>query len=262
MAAPPTRDGPRVNEEIRIPQVRLIDQDGEMQGVLTVREAMQRAFAVGLDLVEISPNADPPVCKILDFGKFKYEQQKKRNEAKKKQKVIEIKEIKVRPNIDENDYQVKMRAMKSFIEEGDKVKVTLRFRGREMAHQDIGVRVLERIRAEMDTDVQGGANAADGKPPDGDGAVAEVAAGRRVHPRRGSAIRSSHWTPGHISAAHLANKSQRPPHWSSQSDISSSGDPRQKQSFQVRWQRNSSWDHSACEWFDTTPIDGEITSAR
>jgi translation initiation factor IF-3 len=151
MAAPPTRDGPRVNEEIRIPQVRLIDQDGEMQGVMTAREAMQRAFQAGLDLVEISPNADPPVCKILDFGKFKYEQQKKRNEAKKKQKVIEIKEIKVRPNIDENDYQVKMRAMKSFIEEGDKVKVTLRFRGREMAHQDIGVRVLERIRSEMDT---------------------------------------------------------------------------------------------------------------
>src|ERR1700733_637977 len=115
MAAPPTRDGPRVNDEIRIPQVRLIDQEGEMQGVMTAREAMQRAFQAGLDLVEISPNADPPVCKILDFGKFKYEQQKKRNEAKKKQKVIEIKEIKVRPNIDENDYQVKMRAMKSFI---------------------------------------------------------------------------------------------------------------------------------------------------
>ena len=151
MAAPPTRDGPRVNEEIRIPQVRLIDQEGEMQGVMTAREAMQRAFSVGLDLVEISPNADPPVCKILDFGKFKYEQQKKKNEAKKKQKVIEIKEIKVRPNIDENDYQVKMRAMKSFIDEGDKVKVTLRFRGREMAHQDIGVRVLERIRSEMDS---------------------------------------------------------------------------------------------------------------
>ena len=151
MAAPPTRDGPRVNEEIRIPQVRLIDEQGEMQGVMSAREAMQRAFSVGLDLVEISPNADPPVCKILDFGKFKYEQQKKKNEAKKKQKVIEIKEIKVRPNIDENDYQVKMRAMKSFIEEGDKVKVTLRFRGREMAHQDIGIRVLERIRVEMDT---------------------------------------------------------------------------------------------------------------
>ena len=150
MQAPPTRDGPRVNEEIRVPQVRLIDQDGEMMGVMTARDAMLKAFAVGLDLVEISPNADPPVCKILDYGKFKYEQQKKRNEAKKKQKVIEIKEIKVRPNIDENDYQVKMRAMKSFIDEGDKVKVTLRFRGREMAHQDIGVRVLERIRAEMD----------------------------------------------------------------------------------------------------------------
>ena len=150
MPAPPTRDGPRVNEEIRVPQVRLIDQDGEMQGVLTTREAMLRAYSVGLDLVEISPNAEPPVAKILDFGKFKYEQQKKKNEAKKKQKVIEIKEIKVRPNIDENDYQVKMRAMKSFIEEGDKVKVTLRFRGREMAHQDIGVRVLERIRTEMD----------------------------------------------------------------------------------------------------------------
>jgi translation initiation factor IF-3 len=150
MPAPATRDGPRVNEDIRSAQVRLIDEEGEMQGVMTAREAIQKAYAVGLDLLEISPNADPPVVKILDFGKFKYEQQKKRNEAKKKQKVIEIKEIKVRPNIDENDYQVKMRAMKSFIEEGDKVKVTLRFRGREMAHQDIGIRVLERIRSEMD----------------------------------------------------------------------------------------------------------------
>jgi translation initiation factor IF-3 len=139
-----------VNEDIRVPQVRLIDQDGEMIGVMTAREALQRAFQVGLDLLEISPNAEPPVVKILDFGKFKYEQQKKKNEAKKKQKVIEIKEIKVRPNIDENDYQVKLRAMKAFIDEGDKVKVTLRFRGREMAHQDIGVRVLERIRADMD----------------------------------------------------------------------------------------------------------------
>ena len=150
MPASPTRDGPRVNEEIRVPLVRLIDQDGEMQGVMSARDAVLRAYAVGLDLLEISPNADPPVCKILDFGKYKYELQKKKNEAKKKQKVIEIKEIKVRPNIDENDYQVKMRAMKSFIEEGDKVKVTLRFRGREMAHQDIGIRVLERIRAELD----------------------------------------------------------------------------------------------------------------
>jgi translation initiation factor IF-3 len=150
LPAPPNRDGPRVNEEIRSPQVRLIDQDGEMVGVMSARDAVLRAFSVGLDLLEISPNADPPVCKILDYGKFKYEQQKKKNEAKKKQKVIEIKEIKVRPNIDENDYQVKMRAMKSFIEEGDKVKVTLRFRGREMAHQEIGIRVLERIRGEMD----------------------------------------------------------------------------------------------------------------
>ncbi|MBV9757030.1 MAG: translation initiation factor IF-3 [Alphaproteobacteria bacterium] len=150
MPAAPSRDGPRVNEEIRAPQVRLIDQNGEMQGVLTSREAIQRAMMVGLDLLEISPNADPPVVKILDFGKYKYEQQKKKNEARKKQKVIEIKEIKVRPNIDENDYQVKLRAMKSFIEEGDKVKVTLRFRGREMAHQELGIKVLERIRADMD----------------------------------------------------------------------------------------------------------------
>jgi len=122
-----------------------------MQGVMSAKDALNRAFSVGLDLLEISPNAEPPVVKILDFGKFKYEQQKKKNEARKRQKVIEIKEIKVRPNIDENDYQVKMRAMKSFIEEGDKVKVTLRFRGREMAHQEIGIRVLERIRTEMDT---------------------------------------------------------------------------------------------------------------
>ena len=149
-AAAPSRDGPRVNEDIRVPQVRLIDEKGEMQGVMSARDAVLRAYAVGLDLLEISPNADPPVVKILDYGKFKYEQQKKKNEAKKKQRVIEIKEIKVRPNIDENDYQVKMRAMKSFIEEGDKVKVTLRFRGREMAHQDIGIKVLERIRNELE----------------------------------------------------------------------------------------------------------------
>ena len=121
-----------------------------MLGVMATRDAIARAFQAGLDLVEISPNADPPVAKILDYGKFKYEQQKKRNEARKKQKIVEIKEVKVRPNIDENDYQVKLRAMRSFIEEGDKVKVTLRFRGREMAHQEIGVRVLERIKNEMD----------------------------------------------------------------------------------------------------------------
>ncbi len=154
MPSPPTRDGPRVNEEIRVPQVRLIDDVGEMQGVMTVRDAQARAFAAGLDLVEISPNAEPPVAKILDYGKFKYEQQKKRNEARKKQKVVEINEVKVRPNIDENDYQVKLRAMKSFIGEGDKVKVTLRFRGREMAHQELGAKVLERIRADMDIETK------------------------------------------------------------------------------------------------------------
>jgi translation initiation factor IF-3 len=145
----PTREGPRVNEEIRVPQVRLIDQNGEMLGVMSAREALMRAYDVGLDLLEISPNAAPPVCKITDFGKFKYEQQKKANEARKKQKVVEIKEIKVRPNIDDHDYGVKMKAMKSFIEEGDKVKVTLRFRGREMAHQDLGIKVLERIRSDL-----------------------------------------------------------------------------------------------------------------
>ena len=145
----PTRDGPRVNEDIRVPQVRLIDQDGEMLGVMTAREAMLKAFEVGLDLLEISPNAVPPVCKITDYGKFKYEAQKKANEARKKQKVVEIKEVKVRPNIDDHDYDVKMRQMKGFIEDGDKVKVTLRFRGREMAHQDLGIKVLERIRMEL-----------------------------------------------------------------------------------------------------------------
>jgi translation initiation factor IF-3 len=138
-----------VNEDIRVPQVRLIDQEGEMLGVMTARDALLRAYEVGMDLLEISPNADPPVCKITDYGKYKYEQQKKANEARKKQKIVEIKEVKVRPNIDDHDYDVKMRQMKSFIGEGDKVKVTLRFRGREMAHQDLGVRVLERIRVEL-----------------------------------------------------------------------------------------------------------------
>ncbi len=145
----PTRDGPRVNEDIRVPQVRVIDEAGEMLGVMSAQDALRRAYDVGLDLLEISPNAVPPVCKITDYGKFKYEQQKKANEARKRQKVVEIKEIKVRPNIDDHDYDVKMRSARSFIDEGDKVKVTLRFRGREMAHQDLGVKVLERIRVEL-----------------------------------------------------------------------------------------------------------------
>ena len=146
---PPSREGPRVNEEIRVPQVRLIDENGEMQGVLSIRDALYKAYQAGMDLLEISPNAVPPVCKITDYGKFKYEQQKKANEARKKQKIVEIKEVKVRPSIDDHDYDVKMRQAKSFIGEGDKVKVTLRFRGREMAHQELGVKLLERIRNDM-----------------------------------------------------------------------------------------------------------------
>ena len=134
-----------MNDKIRVPEVRLIDHEGENRGVVESREAMRMAEDVGLDLVEISPNAVPPVCKIMDFGKYKYEQQKKANEAKKKQRIIEIKEVKFRPNIDVHDYEVKMRNVTRFLEEGDKVKVTLRFRGREMAHQELGREVLERI---------------------------------------------------------------------------------------------------------------------
>ncbi len=121
-----------------------------MIGVVPIRQAMTKAEETGFDLVEISPNADPPVCKLLDFGKFKYEQQKKKNEARKRQKIIEVKEIKLRPNIDDHDYQVKMRAATSFLDEGDKVKVTMRFRGREMMHQDIGMNVLMRVKDELD----------------------------------------------------------------------------------------------------------------
>lgn len=121
-----------------------------MIGVVSVREALEMAQEAGFDLVEVSPSADPPVCKILDFGKYKYEAQKKKNEARKKQKVIEVKEIKMRPGIDEHDYQVKMRSVKRFLEEGDKVKMTIRFRGREMAHQDLGMKVLDRVRADVD----------------------------------------------------------------------------------------------------------------
>jgi translation initiation factor IF-3 len=139
-----------VNFEINVPYVRLVGVDGEMIGVVTTREAMAAAEDAGLDLVEISPNADPPVCKILDFGKFKYEQQKKKNEARKKQKVIEVKEIKLRPNIDDHDYDVKMRSATSFLGEGDKVKVTMRFRGREMMHQELGMNVLMRVKDQLE----------------------------------------------------------------------------------------------------------------
>lgn len=134
-----------MNEQIRIERVRLLDADGEMIGVVTTREALRQAGEAGLDLVEISPNADPPVCKILDYGKYKYEQQKKASEARKKQKVVEVKEIQIRPMIGDNDYQVKLRAAKRFLEEGDKVKVVLRFRGREMAHTEIGFGLLKKM---------------------------------------------------------------------------------------------------------------------
>ena len=146
----PTRDGPRVNDQITAPEVRVVGADGEVIGVLSVEEGIEHAYDAGLDLVEVSPNADPPVCKILDYGKFKYEAQKKANEARKKQKVIEVKEIKMRPNIDDHDYDVKMRNVKRFIDDGDKVKMTIRFRGREMAHQDLGLAVLQRVKEEMD----------------------------------------------------------------------------------------------------------------
>ncbi len=150
MQTPPKNDGPRVNREIDVRSIRLVGADGEMIGVVTLREGLTMAEEAGLDLVEVSPNADPPVCKILDFGKFKYEDQKKKNAARKKQKVIEVKEIKLRPNIDDHDYDVKMRGMKKFLEEGDKVKVTLRFRGRELAHQDLGMRVLEKVKDDLE----------------------------------------------------------------------------------------------------------------
>jgi translation initiation factor IF-3 len=135
---------------IDAPSVRVVDADGEMVGIVSVKEGIDLAYEVGLDLVEVSPNADPPVCKILDYGKYKYEEQKKRNEARKKQKVIDVKEIKMRPGIDEHDYQVKMRAMHRFLDDGDKVKVTIRFRGREMAHQELGMKVLDRVRGDLE----------------------------------------------------------------------------------------------------------------
>ncbi|MBM3611621.1 MAG: translation initiation factor IF-3 [Alphaproteobacteria bacterium] len=147
--APPQREtGPRVNERIRCPEIRLIGADGANVGVVSPSRGLEMALAAGLDLVEISPNAEPPVCKIMDFGKYKYEQQKREAEARRNQKIIEIKEIKFRPGTDTHDYDVKMRSVIRFLEEGDKVKVTLRFRGREMAHQELGVELLNRVAAD------------------------------------------------------------------------------------------------------------------
>lgn len=148
-APPPRETGPRTNDRIRAPEIRLIGAEGENIGVVSPSQAMMLAQEAGLDLVEISPNAVPPVCKIMDFGKFKYEQQKREAEARRKQKTIEVKEIKFRPGTDEHDYQVKLRSVMRFLEEGDKVKVTLRFRGREMAHQELGLELLQRVAADV-----------------------------------------------------------------------------------------------------------------
>ena len=141
--------GPRINEDITAEEVRLVDHEGNMKGVVSLQEALDLADEAGLDLVEVSPNAEPPVCKILDYGKYKYEQQKKANEARKKQKTVEIKELKIRPGIEEHDYGVKFRNAQRFLEAGNKVKITMRFRGREMAHQEIGLELLERMRDEL-----------------------------------------------------------------------------------------------------------------
>jgi translation initiation factor IF-3 len=143
--APPPKSGPRYNEFINVPKVRVIDDEGENLGVMFTQEAIEQAYEVGLDLVEVSPNADPPVCKFLDIGKYKYEAQKKANIARKTQKTQEIKEIKMRPNIDDHDYDTKMKKVHDFIGEGDKVKITLRFRGRELSHQQLGMNLLQRV---------------------------------------------------------------------------------------------------------------------
>ena len=150
MQAPPVKDGPRTNQDIRVPRVLLIDQNGEKQGEMPIGAAIEAAEEVGLDLVEIVPNANPPVCKIMDYGKFRFQEQKKKNEARKRQKVVELKEIKLRPNIDVHDYEVKAKAMHRFFGEGDKVKVTMRFRGREMAHPELGMKLLLKVKADFD----------------------------------------------------------------------------------------------------------------
>ncbi len=139
-----------MNSDITSLKVRLVDEDGEMKGVVALSKALELADDAGLDLVEVSPNADPPVCKILDYGKYKYEQQKKANEARKKQKTVDVKEVKVSPRIEKNDYDVKMRNARRFLEDGNKVKISMRFRGREMAHQDIGREMFERMQDELE----------------------------------------------------------------------------------------------------------------
>jgi len=139
----------RVNDEITTPEIRLVGEEGEQLGIVSVRQALALAEEAELDLVEIAPMAQPPVCKIMDFGKFKYQESKRAHEAKLKQKQVQVKEVKFRPGTDENDYQIKLRNVIKFLGEGDKAKITLRFRGREMAHQEIGMRMLERIKGDL-----------------------------------------------------------------------------------------------------------------
>ncbi|NEX17638.1 MAG: translation initiation factor IF-3 [Halochromatium sp.] len=146
MAAPKRN---RVNEEISVPQVRLIAEDGEQVGILDLAEAMQRATDVSLDLVEIVPNADPPVCRLMDYGRFRFDQKKKQNEARKKQKQVQVKEVKFRPGTDIGDYQVKLKNLTRFLNEGDKAKVTMRFRGREHAHRELGLDLLRRVEKDL-----------------------------------------------------------------------------------------------------------------
>lgn len=150
MMTPPVKSGPRYNDAIQSDKVRVIDENGENIGVMYTREAIEQAADVGLDLVEVSPNADPPVCKFLDVGKYRYEAQKKANAQRKTQKTQDIKEVKMRPNIDVHDYDVKLRNVNKFIENGDKVKVTLRFRGRELSHQELGMNLLRRVQADVE----------------------------------------------------------------------------------------------------------------
>src|ERR1700753_102304 len=147
----PAKDGPRINEEIFSRTILLIGDDGHKYGEIGLEEGRAIAEETGFALVEVSPEAKPPVCKLMDYGKFKYEQQKKANEARKRQKVIEIKEIRMRPTIDDHDYDVKVRAMRGYFDEGDKVKVTVRFRGREMAHQNLGMELLNRVQKDTET---------------------------------------------------------------------------------------------------------------
>ena len=197
-ALPVQKDGPRINEEIRVREVQLIDASGHNHGPTPIQAALDMAQAAGLDLVEIAPNSSPPVCKILDYGKYKFQAQKKAAEARKKQKVVEIKEIKLRPMIDDHDYDVKMRSMKRFFEEGDKVKITLRFRGREMAHQELGYKLLGPRESRHRLVRQGRVGTAVRRPSDGHDAGTTLAPqdnlARRSTRHRGCAVARQHFS--------------------------------------------------------------------